>query len=326
MSLASRLVTRRLRVLASVVGALGLLSVLATAASAQSVQPYNFAYSFDGALSTAGPLGATTTDVAANDVTGRVYALHRVNGSYYLEQFEPNGNPAPFSALKGASSIRLPIASEEGGPVMTVDNTGGPTQGRIFISSPETGNGEVLGFNPDGTPVGAPFPIEGHPFGLAVNPITHDLWADQHFGAQGLARYTPEYAQTTTFYSLDEQIAYRIAIDPEGNFYVNQWRGTTKYNEAGKYLYSLEYTGSFPTRNSVAVDQKTADVFLLEEKEGVWRVTEFNSRGTKIETFGAGYPDSIYSGNPGIEVDTAWRHLLSGMFRRMEDTWSVVVR
>ena len=112
MSLASRLVTRRLRVLASIVGALGLLSVLATAASAQSVQPYNFAYSFDGALSTAGPLGATTTDVAVNDVTGRVYALHRVNGSYYLEQFEPNGQfwsrPDWVNMGFGGGGIRYP--------------------------------------------------------------------------------------------------------------------------------------------------------------------------------------------------------------------------
>jgi hypothetical protein len=305
MSFFSHLVRRRLRIAAPILGTLAALAILAPAASAQSVQPYAFSFSFDGALSSVGPIGGNITDVAVNEVSGRVYALHYVNGSWYLDQFDANGNPVPFSALKGSSSIRLAIASEEGGPVMTVDNTGGAAQGRILISSPGTPEGQIVAYNPDGTPAGAPFPIEGHPFGLAINPLTHELWSDQHYGAQGLARYTSEYAQTTTFYSLDEQIAYRIAIDPEGNFYVNQWRGTTKYNEAGKYLYSLEYTGAFPTRTAVAVDQQTDDVFTLEEKEGVWRVAEFNSRGTRIGIFGAGSIGQPGTSSSGITVNGA---------------------
>src|ERR1700712_4497994 len=114
MSLASRLVRARLRVVAPVIAALGLLAVATPSATAQSVQSYAFSFSFDGALSTLGPLGGETTDVAVNVTTGRVYALHRLNGGWVLDQFEPNGNPVPFSALKGSSSIRLKVGSEEG--------------------------------------------------------------------------------------------------------------------------------------------------------------------------------------------------------------------
>ena len=292
MSLLSRLRRHHLRIAAPIATALGLLAALAPSASAQSVAPYTFTSSFNGTLSSNGPLNSGITDVAVNEATGRIFVLFNTNGSWFIDQFLPNGNPVPFSALRGESAIRLPSGGQEGGPTITVDNSGGPNQGRIFYG----GSGSIYAYNPDGTPVGSPFPVEGYPVGMAVNPITSELWTNYHNGSQGLLRYNSKYAKTTTFYK-NEQTAFRIDIDGEGNFYVAQWRGASKYSETGQYLYTLEYTGTYPTRTDVAADKKTGDVFTLDEKEGVQRVAEFNSHGTKIATFGGG----VFS-NPGTSA------------------------
>src|SRR5262249_1236591 len=40
-----------------------------------------------------------------------------------------------------------------------VDNSGGPTQGRIYVASTRTGDEQIYAFTPSGEPVGGNFPI-----------------------------------------------------------------------------------------------------------------------------------------------------------------------
>ena len=115
--------------------------------------------------------------------------------------------------------------------MITVDNTGGPTQGRIFISS-RAGDGKTSPSTPTGPRSARPSRSKATRSALRSTRSPTTSGRTSTSVLNGLARYTPEYAQTTTFYSLDEQIAYRIAIDPRRQLLRQPVRGTTKYNEA----------------------------------------------------------------------------------------------
>src|ERR1700755_517825 len=69
------------------------------------------------------------SQIAVNEQTGNLL-IYR-NGT--IGQFDPAGNPVEFSAV-GSSLLS---AGDGGNDRLLVDNTGGPTQGNIYLFNPE---------------------------------------------------------------------------------------------------------------------------------------------------------------------------------------------
>ena len=76
-----------------------------------------------------------------------------------IDRFDLDGNPTKFPGT-GSTSLPVPVGYY-GGPgynpdKLAIDNSGTATQGNIYLSSEQFG---VYGFNPDGLPINANFPL-----------------------------------------------------------------------------------------------------------------------------------------------------------------------
>jgi hypothetical protein len=278
--------------LAAVVCVCGALPALA---AAQQVAPFALSGTFDGAEATAGPLGTEMRQVMINAQTDRVLVLTRSQSAnrWVVDQFNAAGEPVSFSSpsLRGSSSIVLPAGVyTEGGPNFTVDNSGTASQGRIYVASENGGSSSeppsVYAYNPDGSPVGGLWPVEDRATSAAVDPRNGEVLVNEY--RQAFERLTPAGARTKVRFNIGEAPwGTQMAIDPQGNIYLSERQGVSKYTSAGKRLYTLEYIGgtiSFTT--SIAIDPATGHVFVLAERpEGV--IAEYNSEGTEIARFSA---------------------------------------
>jgi DNA-binding beta-propeller fold protein YncE len=297
---------RRWKTLLPLAAVLAVCGALPTLAAAQSVAPFSFETSFNGAESTTGPVGGEMRGVMVNDETNRVLVLTSSAGSLVIDQFNAAGEPVSFSApeLHGSSSLVLPSQIGnfiEGGPTFTVDNSGTATQGRIYVNVGVAVGREngVLAYNPDGSPVGGNFPLEVYtPSGAGVDPSTGELLVNEDRVV--IERFTPEGVRTKNKFRFGGESFWgtQLAVDTEGNVYLSSRQGITKYSKTGALLYILESNryGTIQFNTSISIDPATDNVFVSSEKEGSGRVTEFNKRGTKLASFagpGIGNPAGI---------------------------------
>ena len=289
---------------------LAVCGALPSLAAAQSVAPFSFETSFNGAESTTGPVGGEMRGVMVNDQTNRVLVLTSSAGNLVIDQFNAAGEPVSFSApeLRGSSSIVLPSQAGnfiEGGATFTVDNSGGPTQGRIYVDVGVAVGREngVLAYNPDGSPVGGNFPPEIYtPSGAAVDPSTGELLVNED--REVIERFTSAGGRTKNKFRFGDESFWgtQLAVDTEGNVYLSSRQGITKYSKTGQLLYILESNQYGTIRvQHLDLDRPCHRRRLrLDEKEGSGRVTEFNKRGTKLASFAR----LLGSGNPaGIAFD-----------------------
>jgi hypothetical protein len=197
-----RLLRATLAVLALVLLALALIA--STASAAQTRSHTGSFGSFTGQSPRA---------LAIDQSSGDVYVVDQ--GNQAVLRFDSAGNPAPFSALSGSNVIdgaggadatpqggfALDLASQ-----VAVDNSGGATDGNIYIADSGWGfsgtHGTVDIFNPSGTyvgqldgsttPQGAWAPNFGWPCGVAVTP-DGTLYVSGSFNGT-INRYTPSGA------------------------------------------------------------------------------------------------------------------------------------
>jgi hypothetical protein len=262
------------------------LLALPSFASAQQVAPFTFTSSFNGAESSAGPLGGEMVGVAINYQSDRIFVLTRGTGHYVVDQFNAAGQAVPFSApeLHGSSSLVLPSSvtgREAAGPLLAVDNSGTGTQGRIYIGS--QGGEQIFAYNPDGTAVGGLYPVEERPSGLAVDPATGELVVDENRAV--IERFTSAGQRTKQRFRLaGDEWGSQVAVDAEGNIYVAERQGISKYSKTGHYLYLLEgNNGTIKFTTYMSIDPTTGNVFVIgEQPEGTGYIHEYNSRGTQI--------------------------------------------
>jgi hypothetical protein len=110
-----------------IIGALCLAAVLclasAVSAGAAPTDPFQFKSSFNGGGSIQNP-----ERIFVSHDTGNL--LVRQNGGIY--QYDPEGNPVDFATL---GSPVLPAPNGEPIEAVAVDNSGGPTQGNIYIAT-----------------------------------------------------------------------------------------------------------------------------------------------------------------------------------------------
>jgi hypothetical protein len=286
---------RQWKTVVSLVAVVAVCGALPSLAGAQQVAPFTVTGTFDGAEASAGPLGNEMRQVMVNAQTDRVLVMTRslANNRWVIDQFNAAGEPVSFSSpsLRGASSIVLPAGvATEGGPNFTVDNSGTASQGRIYVASENGGSSAeppaVYAYNPDGSPVGGLWPVEDRATSAAVDPRNGEVLVNEY--RQAFERLTPAGARTKVRFNIGESPwGTQMTIDPEGNIYLSERQGVSKYTSAGKRLYTLEYIGgtiSFTT--SIAIDPATGHVFVLAERpEGV--IAEYNSQGTEIARFSA---------------------------------------
>jgi len=249
---------RRVQIIGALCLAMASCMVGAVSASAAPTDPFFPAGSFDGSQTPEGSFQAGS--LAVNYETGNIILFDQAHSS--IVQLDPAGHPVNFSGL---GSPVIPVASPG---TLTVDNSGGPTQGRIYLAS----NGEIFGFGADGKPLGAKFPL-GRPDdeGLGAGLCQVAVAADGHFWAiEGnfafLTFYVREYESDGTpiggAISVGQRGSCAGAFDELGNFY----RGNQKF-DAGAGFAPLGSTGDegtleHPNANQVQIDPSTQDVFL----------------------------------------------------------------
>ena len=122
---------------------------------------------FDGTGSTAGPF-SQISGVAVDEVRNTVYVVTEQTG-IQIDKFDASGNPQAFSSTPGVTSINVGASQTLGGVHIAVDNSAGPTQGRIYVTNDFIPSA-IWAFNPDGTPVGGNFPLGAGTTNLAVDP------------------------------------------------------------------------------------------------------------------------------------------------------------
>jgi DNA-binding beta-propeller fold protein YncE len=308
---------RRWKTVVSVVAVVAVCGALPALAAAQQVAPFSLTGSFNGAEASGGPLGTEMRQVMVNAQTNRVLVMTKslTKNRWVVDQFNAAGEPVSFSSpeLRGSSSIVLPPGiNSEGGPNFTVDNSGTATQGRIYVASENGGSSSeppaVYAYNPDGSPVGGLYPVEARATSPAVDPRNGEVVVNEIRSA--FERLAPNGARTNVRFNIGEAPwGTQMAIDPEGNIYLSERQGVSKYTSSGKRLYTLEYLlgGPISFTTSIAIDPATGRVFVLAERpEGV--IAEYNSQGTEIARFSA--PAMGRTG--GIAFDPANGKLYAG--------------
>jgi len=321
--------------LVALVGACIAICAMAVGSSAEArtITPYEYVDSFDGTgPNTAGAFSEQLQKVAVNEETGRVYVT---DGGYggILAQFDADGNPVPFSDPSAGGKNFLVVQTGEGGSHVAVDNTGGASQGNIYVHQGSY-QGNMLGFDETGKPLPGNWPICATPCGkgtywsspgaIAVDPLS-TLWiassvpitCESHncvtswlspFNVNG-----DPVASGTAHVNLNDPIpspsAYGLGIDSDGNFYVSN-RNVLKYDPEGNLLdeqfeEGSGSSGSAQSPTEITVDRSNDRVLVdAVRKSGVFgeewmSVAVLEPNGELIDTFGE--EEGAY---PGIEEVT----------------------
>jgi hypothetical protein len=248
--------------------------------------------SFTGAGSSHGAF-VKPTSIDVNDQTGDILVLDRGKANPIM-QFDSSGAPKAFSALAGDNTIGpIAVAPGFGGERTTdlaVDNSGTATQGRIYVVS--NGPAMLYAFESDGTPVGAPFPLdlsgmEGYGSCGVAPDAQGNIWISD--GATAV-EYSP--AGVATGATQESPNYCRGRWDTEGAYY-----GTNPFGGAAKFGSLTSGPGynlnGVPAARDLTVDPATNDVYVVN---GGSEVARINKRGLTLSRFGTPDPDRGFDG------------------------------
>ncbi len=273
------------RRLLSVVSALVLLAGVSTmaGASASAEVVHEFRFSVDGHTTPAGTsgfnyLGAIAIEQASGDVwvaewaTGVVYKLD-AEGEYTGVEVTgasvPQGSLGLFKSASGVSGI-------------AVDNSGGPSNGDLYIASPE--NGLVYKFDASGkllTELNGSATLAGsfQPYGVAVdtggNLYVADALKDVVYEFDASEKLiselsSPEITDPAT-----------IAVDSVGDLYLTNFDGSTVKLEAGGGASVVDANET----TAVAVNPEDQHAYIAEPTSS-GQVAEYDSSGDRLDAFG----------------------------------------
>jgi len=280
----------------SVVFALALLALAlaASVAPAATKTERPLLFSFDTGLQTG-------NSIAVDDATGAVYVTEYEGpsqttdlGSHpiFLKKFHADGTPWNFTATGGnvvpLYSVRATVA---------VDNSGGATQGDIYVAEP--GNEKVLSsetnqlvaYNPDGTVRWRISPSYSFQIGqLAVDASGH-LWTFGG-GPTGVHEYDPSTNPPTEIGSVGVSEANLGGeLDSAGALYAIRFEGPGFALQKwvnGSFVSTFTEGSSFKNRiKDVSIDQSSASGHIFVAHWDV--IDEFEPNGTKLEAFAANY-------------------------------------
>ena len=157
-------------------------------------------------------------------------------------------------------------------PTIAIDNSGGPSNGRVYVASYEGGG--VYAFEPDGTPVSF----------SATEPY--------------ISKNTIELAQ-----------AHGLTVDNEGNLFVINYstNAVDEYHASGEFVQ--EFTGAggpgeptFSNLQGVAVDPLSGNVLIADRGADV--IDEFSESGEFLESFSGPSAGESFGRINGIAVNS----------------------
>ncbi len=289
------------------------LSLFAGVSSAAAEKVYDYVYSgeyIDGSGSEEGPFPTELLGVGYDGGAGKLVTAANASTYSYLSRFDTDGTPSPFNPPTIGDTIQIPGKFPGGAVQLAINNTGGPADGNIYLEAMYQfgGGGQFLAYERDGTP------IEGLEFetnrscGVAIDPEGY-VWVGGNSGFDShveIRKYTASGKFTGTIIDKpDLREECDPVIDGEGNFYIYVVDGNSKkvlkISPTGETLYQLN-TDEWV--NGLAIDPSNNDVFVSEGLgyEGTTdpiRISQFNSEGTKLNTFGLPEPSSSYPGLQG---------------------------
>jgi hypothetical protein len=252
-------------------------------ATAAPGDPFQYKFSFETAA-----VGGieNPANIAVNHETGNVLVFERGR----IVQFGPDGKPENFSGLGEPSFL------PGGGDVMIVDNSGGPTQGNIYVI--ETfgfgfGGFVYWAFGPDGTPLASnPIQFDDGSWTRiiqagAVGPdgilwlITWNFTGDGNYYAQAV---TPTGSNIGAAVPIANNGAFTSVMDELGHYF---YAGPESYGRYAPETFVTEGDTGLPLGEALAVDPSTNDIY--------------SRQGSKIQ--GVEYSDPLVKGTPftGIE-------------------------
>jgi hypothetical protein len=269
------------RLLIGLAAALALAAIPATQASAAPTDPFIYQSSFDGAgIGGFGNVG----DIAINRATGNLLVFEGGR----IDQFDASGNPVDFSAT-GSPSLQV-----GGNGTVAVDNSGGPTQGNIYVFAPngfQSGAEYFWAFGPGGEPLAAnPQSLIGETFegftaSVGVGP-DGKLWGFYlaFVGVSHVGQMTIGGKAAGVDIAIPE-LGYLpgspAIADGLGNFYLSTSGKVDRFDSANNFA-DMGWTG-LPAGNT-AVDPSTNDVYARQ--------------GGKI--FGVHYSDPLVTSTPFV--------------------------
>jgi hypothetical protein len=260
---------RRVQIIGALCLSLVACLVGAASAGAAPTDPFQYKYSF-AATEVENP-----RSLAVNGQTGNVIAF----SEGVIKQFAPNGDPVDFS---GTGS---PTISVGGGDFLLVDNSGGPTQGNIYVFTYIdlgcfcVGGDAWWAFAPDGTPIGAnphsAYSVsEGGIIGGAVGPNgTVWLTTYNNNAAANPTTTLPVNPDGSAAGPKNLFVPERVALpggamDGLGNYYLPDSGGTfVKYDSNNNFAYlgdtGLPYAGE-GSDEPVVIDPSTNDAYVRQ--------------------------------------------------------------
>lgn len=245
-------------------------------AAAQEFRPHVAAGSFEGL-----PAGEIR-DVATDDHSGAVYVVGNYLGSLTVFRYDAHGNPLPFSDPGLGGSNRLTVWSGETGvEQIAVDNSSGPTQGRIYVvNKAAASNAKTFAFEASGKAVGGKYPIEAAGTLIAVDPTTGDYWQNSVSLVGHINKFLPDGTETAQSVVVTKEGEpgdnYGLDIGPEGNLYVFAYPAVYKITPAGKILGQTH----LETFGNLATNQVNGNVVF-----NAYKGYEFDSNFNELPAF-----------------------------------------
>jgi hypothetical protein len=238
---------------------------------------------------------AMTVDQANGDVyaiSGAQDRVLRFNSAGLPHDFSA-GPDAGTNALSGVSFESFTSASE-----VAVDNSGGPSEGNLYVTSGNTGQVKV--YASSGEPLGALSGTEtpNHGFGeicgVAVDQSNGDLYIADHF-ADRIWRYSPSGSTVEeSNYSGGIETSFepcQLAV-AQGSLYVHGYQeeapGPLRKFATSEFALGTPHAPSSTLitgkSRAVATDPSNGDVYVDEGKQ----ISVFSSTGATKYSFGSG--------------------------------------
>lgn len=286
--------------LLSLMGSWMLISAV-PAMAADTIQV--FSSSFNGAGSTPGGEFTGQIDkLAINQASGNVYVIDK--NLQTVSQFDSAGNPVPFTDPSQSGNTAIPISGLGGDADIGIDNSGGPSQGNIYVAGE---GGPVHAFTSTGLELGGNWPVSAVPgqgnfhdnCGLAVDN-SGNVWVGEYGGeGQGISEFNPAGEYTGVHAAIGAGTCH-FSFDQNNNLYVAKYNGAvTEYSASSNY----ETLGQIDPGPTYALSLDPASGRVLVDDATL--VNEYNDLGG-YATFGL--PDAAHSftglqDSHGVAVD-----------------------
>ena len=271
-------------------------------------------------VSSFGPDGSASTGfghagpIAVDQGTHFVYVIDAGAGSLF--KFDTAGNPVPFTGsaayivgnqITGLSFFGGPgekqvavdpishrIYVTSGNAVRAFEESGEPAE---FTAGPGAGTSEISGFT--------------ELLGVAVDANGSIYAGDYGPGGSGVVSIFSSSGEPITQFATGTRGAANVAVDTDGNVYVNFWLGSVSRFAPSEFpvTAATEYTADLDPFDpnpsyAVAVDPATNDVYIAE-RAPVARIVRYRQDGTLLASFAGPGEEGEVAESEGVAVDGA---------------------